>query len=281
MLSEYNDQDVPPGIFLPLALARQQAAAGVWAGGINLTSLRLAEEKSYFYYWQLKRSAQVALPQAADYYYLNKSAAGTGTGLSKLPYLREGRRAQFGVQGFRLCHAPLAVGGAGDPGCWLPPNGTAPGFGGGAEAAEAAEEALGVSAFGFKWRDTVAIGQYDFDIHREDCPLPDYLNGYYKPAARYYLPFRAITHWDAPNLLLPGKNMAQTFYASAATRLHPEEWATGAVAGLAASLMSGRNLSSAALYSDIGLLQEAINASHLVPMHWTDSQLDTLPPFPQ
>jgi hypothetical protein len=103
-----------------------------------------------------------------------------------------------------------------------------------------------------------------------DCPLPEYLDGYYKPAARYYLPFRALTSWDAPNLLLPGKNMAQTFYASAATRLHPEEWATGAVAGLAASLMSRKNLTSAALYARIDLLQEAINASRLVPTHWTD-----------
>jgi hypothetical protein len=66
-----------------------------------------------------------------------------------------------------------------------------------------------------------------------------------------------------------GKNMAQTFYASAATRLHPEEWATGAVAGLAASLMSARNLTSAGLYERVELLQGAINASRLVPVHWS------------
>jgi hypothetical protein len=95
------------------------------------------------------------------------------------------------------------------------------------------------------------------------------LDNNYKAAARYYLPFRALTSWDAPNLLVSGKNMAQSFYASAATRLHPEEWATGAVAGLAASLMSAGNMSSAELYGRVELLQQAINASRLVPVHWT------------
>ena len=193
--------------------------------------------------------------------------------------MREGRRAQFGIQGFRLCHAPLAVGGAGSPGCWLPPNGTAPGFGEGGEGAAAAAAAAEVAAaaaaaaagdaFGFQWRDTVAIGNYDFDIHHMDCAFPAYLADNYKASAHYYLPFRALTSWDSPNLLVSGKNMAQSFYASAATRLHPEEWATGAVAGLAASLMSARNLTSAELYARVEVLQGAINASRLVPMRWT------------
>ena len=54
----------------------------------------------------------------------------------------------------------------------------------------------GENGFGFKWRDTIAIGQYDFDIHRMACALPDYLGGtngsYYHPAAKYYILYSAL-----------------------------------------------------------------------------------------
>ena len=34
----------------------------------------------------------------------------------------------------------------------------------------------------------------------------------------YYIPFRALTVGGAPNLLVAGKTMSQTFHASSATR---------------------------------------------------------------
>jgi hypothetical protein len=225
MINQGNDANLPPPILLPLAAARAQAAAGAWAGGVNLTALALAEQRAYGYYWLLWNSTARYLPTAAPFIFFNRTAAGTATGLSKMPYLREARRGQFGVQGFRLCKAPMAVGGESDPGCWLPPTGEAPGPGGGEPPYRKAASTIanGSSYFGYKWQDTVAIGQYDFDIHRMNCSFPPYLDDYYHPAAHYYLPFRALTSWDSPNLLLAGKNLAQTFYANAATRLHPEE----------------------------------------------------------
>jgi len=174
MLNQANDLDVPPPLLLPLAEARAQAAAGAWAGGVNLTALALNEQRAFGWYHALVNSSQAALPAAAPNLFLNRSAAGTATGLAKMPYLREARRGQFGVEGFRLCKAPLAVGGAGDPGCWQPPAGAAPGPSGGAPAAAEprAAEAAAAPGFGYKWADTVAIGQYDFDIHVRCCRRP-------------------------------------------------------------------------------------------------------------
>jgi hypothetical protein len=102
-----------------------------------------------------------------------------------------------------------------------------------------------------------------------DCLLPPYLDNYYHPAAPYYLPFRALTHWDSPNLLLVGKNIAQSFYANAATRLHPEEWATGAAGGVAAAIMAEQRLTSLELYKNVTLLQERLRKGNVVPMEWS------------
>jgi hypothetical protein len=262
MLNQFNDVDAPPPVLLPLAAARAQVAAGAWVGGVDLAALSACEQRAFGYYWVLVNSSKVALPSAEAFIFLNKSAAGTATGLAKMPYLREARRGQFGVEGFRLCKAPMAVGGENDPGCWMPPSPAA------TVTASAPPPPL-PSGFGFKWNDTIAIGQYDFDIHMQNCTLPSYLDNYYHPAAKYYLPFRALTHWDSPNLLLAGKNIAQTFYANAATRLHPEEWATGAVSGVAAALMVQRQLSSLDLYLNVTLLQGVLRDKNVVPLEWT------------
>jgi hypothetical protein len=47
-------------------------------------------------------------------------------------------------------------------------------------------------------------------------------------------------------LLVTGKNIAQTFWANAATRLHPEEWVTGLASGAAAALMFEEGFNSTA-----------------------------------
>ncbi len=91
-----------------------------------------------------------------------------------------------------------------------------------------------------KFNDTVAIGDYHYaDIHglKNGCQYPDYILGGNHPVNPYYIPFRALTSEYASNLLIPGKSMAQSFLANAATRLHPTEWSTGVAAGAAAFAM--------------------------------------------
>ena len=99
----------------------------------------------------------------------------------------------------------------------------------------------------------MALGDYEyFDLHRMSvggggCPYTDPL----PTLAPYFVPFRALTSDEVPNLLLAGKTMAQTFLANAATRFHPVEWATGAAAG-------------APLSSDFGLLSTRLKLSKLI-----------------
>lgn len=114
---------------------------------------------------------------------------GTSHGLAKLPYLRDTRRSARGLGGFRMLQSQLAI----------------------------AE----------RFDDTIAIGYYNVDTHLGHCanPLPPYMqNTTIRP---YYIPFRALTVESVGNLLVAGKTMSQSLHANSATRLHPEEWATG------------------------------------------------------
>ncbi len=48
--------------------------------------------------------------------------------------------------------------------------------------------------------------------------------------------------------------MAQSYFANAATRLHPEEWASGEGAGAAAVLMLNKSATTSDLYYNKDLL---------------------------
>lgn len=91
-----------------------------------------------------------------------------------------------------------------------------------------------------RWNDTVGLGEYLFaDVHKmtaDTCHLPPYI----KPNAHvlpFYIPFRALTVDGHPNVLVAGKNMATSFFVNAATRVHPNEYASGVAAGVAAAMM--------------------------------------------
>ena len=109
-----NDEDWAY-VLLPIDEARASAALGAYAGGVDLTALALAEARAFAFYQHLRGALPQFLPAAAGFWTLNASAAGTATGLAKMPYLRDTRRATGGVGGFRLCHEFAA------------PNGTGPG----------------------------------------------------------------------------------------------------------------------------------------------------------
>ena len=167
-------------------------------------------------------------PQGAQpYLSLNASVAGTGHGLAKLPYLRDTRRSAAGIGGFRIFEAQLAG---------FEPNG-----------------APAPNGRGYRYNDTIAIGDYFYaDIHsirNMSCDYPEYLPLAFAARTKpYYIPFRALTVRDSPNLLVAGKTMAQSFWANGATRLHPEEWASGTAAGVAAALMARGGLTSQQMY---------------------------------
>lgn len=233
--------------FLPTNSAefvRQTSAPGLWRGGLNLTALSMAEQRAFAYYhWYI--SSPNASKGTAGHLSMAPEQMGTSSGLSKMPYLRDARRAAAGVDGFRLDYAGLSTA---DP--------------------------RNVS-YAQRWPDTIALGNYFYaDIHRmtaQACPLPPYLtNASGSKILPYFIPFRALTVDGAPNLLVAGKSMAQTFWASAGTRLHPEEFNTGVSAGAAAAWMFAENIASTAdALARVGELQ-ALLASDKVgqPLWW-------------
>jgi hypothetical protein len=269
LLNQNNDEDYAY-LFMPVDEALATAALGQYAGGVDLTALAIAEARSFRFYAVLRDALPHFLPSAVGFFTLNASVAGTETGLAKMPYLRDTRRAAAGIGGFRLCHQ------------FASPNGTGPGPAGcgldsdraDAAAAASAAGAPAAATVGYKWRDTVATGSYDFDIHRLlSCTLPSYLDFCYPQCSvglPYYLPWRAMTHSDSPNLVLAGKTMAQSFYANAITRLHPSEWSSGAAAGAGAALMAARAWSTSDVLANIADLQALVSSDAVQnPVEWS------------
>jgi uncharacterized protein YfiM (DUF2279 family) len=81
----------------------------------------------------------------------------------------------------------------------------------------------------------------------------------------FTLALRAHTNKTVSNLLVAGKTMAQTFLVNAATRLHPIEFASGTGAGVLASYMQQKKMTSAkvaASGTDVQEVQSRIDTRH-------------------
>ena len=204
-----------------------------WMGGVNMKSLYDAEQRSYGWYNYYRNHATLPL---RPFLYLNYSEVGTNYGLSKFPYLRESRRSRYGLDRFRLQYDRDLNGSKSYP----------PTLGSNKNMNEN-ENTIGNAdvATSRYFYDTVAIGDYHYaDLHLlklfgSTCgginEYPPYLEGEHE-LNPYFVPFRALTNRRLENVLIPGKGMAQSFLANAATRLHPTEWSTGVAVGAAAFL---------------------------------------------
>lgn len=223
---------------------RAQLAPGAWRGGVNLTTLAAAEQRAFAFYHFYTTNTSV--DPARGHLYMNATPAGTASGLAKMPYMRDSRRSAAGLGGYRLTAEDL----------WTP------------------DPARPDNATATRWNDTVGIGVYFYaDIHRqsnESCPYPDYIHAG-RPVLPYYFPLRALTVESAPNLLVAGKSISQTFFANAATRLHPEEWTTGAAAGAIAALMVQRGWAGTAdALAHVPDVQALLASERVgLPLEWT------------
>ena len=212
-----------------------------WRGGVNLTAQKMLEDRAYGTFRFLLNTTHLFQGHLG----LSLAATGTNTGLSKMPYLRDTRRA-VGIDGYRFSYASEDYYNASYP------------------------------YTGEQLYDVVALGDYLYaDMHKLTiCELPEYQ--WKNETKPYYIPFRALTVMNAPNLLVAGKTMAQTFHANAATRLHPSEWASGAAAGAAAVLMCERGWSTSDVLEHVHDLQQRL-ASAGLPLKW--SPPGPLPPL--
>jgi FAD dependent oxidoreductase len=223
--------DYPFG-YLFKSKAETAAERADWKGGIDLKVLAAAEQRALAWHYWFK--ANVPAPFVPEQVTLDRGVLGTGTGLAKMPYIRDTRRS-IGLDGFILKVDDLG----GDPS----------------------------KLTGKRFRDRVALGAYPADIHPVlTCEFPRYVYSGHETLP-FCIPFRALTNERYGNLLVAGKTMAQSFLANAATRLHPIEWSTGTAAGVSAAAMSKNGWNARQALEHIAELQALIKEK--TPIDWS------------
>lgn len=217
--------------YLFLSQSETLAQRQDWKGGVNVNTLKKAEDRAYGWYWFYRNQAPSDVGSKLSL--ALESVVGTRTGLSKVPYIRDTRRS-IGINNFTLKKSDFSA--------ELP------------------------GQYGTKYADRIGLGDYQYaDVHGiHRCSFPHYVNVFkIKP---FYIPYRALTNKDVDNLLVAGKTMAQSFQANAASRMHPEEWNSGIAAGIAAVMMASDHITSHQLYQRVSQLQQKVRVHS--PIDW-------------
>ena len=264
--------DYRPGSFRNnLVLTREQLQAtgqlapGGWLGGLRPETLRKGEEQAQgFFYWLVEGTTDSQLGDEAKKPHPNHrflsgldSPMGTIHGLSKYPYIREGRRIigrpSYGYpEGFTISEIDISRQ---------------------EYRSDYYLQTLSEKTYGNLWTalaglqaisviqgetspqqvkrrtrsriypDSLGIGHYPIDFHPCMKSSPPELPGNVEKkgerqgAAQTYpfqIPLRAMIPQEIDNLLVAGKSIATSHIAAAAYRVHSFEWSSGAAAGTTA-----------------------------------------------
>jgi hypothetical protein len=181
-----------------------------WMGGLSAESLNYGEIHALmFAEWLIDREATDKLPLTL---LTGKDAPlGTQSGLSMVPYIREGRRLlghpAYGQNSFMAVEADLR------------------------------EDMTGGRDFSAT---AVALAHYDIDIH--GCRYRDRRPTYEAASASIkefvvrplQIPLEAIVPQGVDNVLIGGKSIAVSHIVNGVTRVHYGEWSVGGAAGATA-----------------------------------------------
>jgi hypothetical protein len=246
--------------------ATGQLQPGGWMGGLRTESLRKAEEKAQgFFYWLVAGTTDSQLGNGVKQLQPNNkylsgldSPMGTVHGLSKYPYIREGRRLigrpAYGYpDGFRISEIDISRRDYQDE---YYRQTLSPEMYRDLRTALAGLEALAVIS-GQKspedvrrrtrstiYADSVGIGHYAIDFHPcmmktpVETPGNTEREGERQGAGQSYpfqIPLRAMIPQKIDNMLVVGKSIATSHIAAAAYRVHSFEWSSGAAAGTTAA----------------------------------------------
>jgi hypothetical protein len=207
----------PPLIFNEQKIAESGQHKN-WMGGINLTTLKQAEEHALvFAEWLMQTQATPEYPLA---FLSGKDAPmGTLSGLSMMPYIREGRRIlgrpAYGQPEFMLREPDLRKD-----------------MRGGRDLAPTA----------------VGVTHYRVDLH--GCRYRDWSHSWEASSAPLekevlikptIIPLEALIPQGVDNLLIGGKSIAATHIVNASTRVHYGEWVVGSAAGATAGWLVRRS----------------------------------------
>jgi hypothetical protein len=243
-----------------------QLKPGGWQGGLRTETLRKAEEKAFsFFYWLYAGTTDSQLGNGVKQPQTNirfltglDSPMGTVHGLSKYPYMREGRRIigrpSWGQpDGFGIWEVDISRRNYNDEYYrkTLPVN-----MYRSLKATVSGLEATSVIRGGISpekamrrtrstiYPDAVGIGHYAIDFHPCMAKSPVEAPGNTERAGErrgagqaypFQIPLRAMIPQKIDNLLVGGKSIATSHIAAAAYRVHSFEWSSGAAAGTVAS----------------------------------------------
>ncbi|MTJ21745.1 FAD-dependent oxidoreductase [Dolichospermum sp. UHCC 0352] len=243
-----------------------QLKPGGWQGGLRTETLRKAEEKAFsFFYWLYAGTTDSQLGNGVKQPQTNirfltglDSPMGTVHGLSKYPYMREGRRIigrpSWGQpDGFGIWEVDISRRNYNDQYYrkTLPVNmyrslkATVSGL----EATSVIRGEISPEKAMRRTRstiypDAVGIGHYAIDFHPCMAKSPVEAPGNTERAGErrgagqaypFQIALRAMIPQKIDNLLVGGKSIATSHIAAAAYRVHSFEWSSGAAAGTVAS----------------------------------------------
>ncbi|NJP08472.1 MAG: FAD-dependent oxidoreductase [Leptolyngbyaceae cyanobacterium RU_5_1] len=184
-----------------------------WLGGMSVIALRHAENHALlFAHWLLENHAK-ELPLA----YLSGADAplGTASGLSMVPYLREGRRIvgrkAYDQREFAVRESDLRLDMAG---------------GRDFSPTAIARIHYSIDIHGCRYRNWEDDGEAASASVGESSVRPT------------LIPLEALIPQGVDNLLIGGKGIAVTHIANGMTRIHQSEWSIGAVAGATAGWLA-------------------------------------------
>jgi hypothetical protein len=259
-----------------------QLQPGGWLGGLRTETLRKGEENSLaYYYWLVAGNTDSQLGAGVKHPQPNNrlltgfnSPMGTAHGLSKYPYMREGRRIigrpSWGQpEGFGIWEVDISRNNYNDEYYrkTLPPNmyrqlkATLVGLEGtsvimGEIPPDKAIRRRRSTIF----PDAVGIGHYAIDFHPCMVKSPAETPGNKeRPGERrgtgnaypFQIALRAMIPQKIDNLLVGGKSIATSHIAAAAYRVHSFEWSSGAAAGTVASFALKQNIAPYQLVDDL------------------------------
>jgi FAD dependent oxidoreductase len=246
--------------------ANGQLQPGGWMGGLRAETLRRGEEnaKGYFY-WLVAGTTDSQLGNGVKKPYPNNrflsgldSPMGTVHGLSKYPYMREGRRiigrpSLTQPQGFTVWEVDMSrndfktdfyrqnLSEQEYRNLWLALGGlNAPALAVGSQSVEDTKSRSRATIY----PDSVGIGHYAIDFHPcmtnspPEAPGNTEREGTRKGQGSAYpfqIPLRAMIPQKIDNMLVAGKSIAVSHTAAAAYRVHSFEWSAGAAAGVTAA----------------------------------------------
>lgn len=259
-----------------------QLQPGGWKGGLRTEALRKGEEISLgYFYWLVAGTTDSQLGDGVKKPYPNhrflsglNSPMGTAHGLSKYPYMREGRRiigrpSWAHPEGFMIWEIDISRRDYNDE---YYRNTLSPRTYRSLRAALAGLETTSV-ILGRKdpsnvarrtrstiFPDAIGIGHYAIDFHPcmtkspPEAPGNTEREGERRGAGQAYpfqIALRAMIPQKIDNLLVAGKSIATSHIAAAAYRVHSFEWSAGAAAGTTAAFALKNNIAPYELVDEL------------------------------